>query len=394
MIKYPSAQQIIQSLSRSFGQESILLEDAYGRVLAENITADRDYPPFNRAAMDGYAIRSADWNEGVRRYKVTETLYAGQAYTQDLSPGFCYKIMTGAAVPPAADAIIRREDSTELNGQAELKAEKIKTFQNIAKRGEDVKKDQLILSAPCLCTPAAISLLASAGKNRILAEKLPQVALFTTGDEIIDIDRPISDLQIRNSNQYLLKSLLRKWNIVPAIVRHLPDDKNLLKSTLQQALSFDMIIMCGGVSAGDTDYVPEVLESLGVKKLFHKVAIKPGKPIWCGQMPSGGMVFALPGNPFSCLVTFTLFIDFFLSTSFGLDIPAGMKLPLNTSRSKRTNLDEFFPVRIAPNHAMLESLAINGSGDIRLGLSADALGIHPSECETVNEGQAIEFIRF
>jgi molybdopterin molybdotransferase len=111
-------------------------------------------------------------------------------------------------------------------------------------------------------------------------------------------------------------------------------------------------------------------------------------------MPRSGIAFALPGNPFSCLVTFTLFIDFFLSSSFGLDIPAVMKLPLNTSRSKRTNMDEFFPVRMASNSRMLEALATNGSGDIRLGLNADGLGIHPSECETLNEGELIEFRRF
>jgi molybdopterin molybdotransferase len=312
MLNYKEARQQIISLAKSFGTETIGLEDADGRVLSEDIYADRDYPPFNRSAMDGYAIHTNDWEAGIRNFKLQQVIYAGQSEQANLSPGTCYKIMTGAPVPLSANAVIRREDAVQIDDAVSFNVEIVNPFQNIAKQGEDIKSGGHILDAHHRCTPVIISLLASLGKNRIKVEKLPKVAVFTTGDEIVDPGSAITANQIRNSNQYLLKSLLNKWLIKPVVNGHIIDNKTQLINKLSQVLDFDLIITCGGVSAGDADYLPDVLTGLGVKKLFHKVAIKPGKPIWCGQMPNGGLVFALPGNPFSCMVTFKLFIEAFL----------------------------------------------------------------------------------
>jgi molybdopterin molybdotransferase len=391
MLKYTEAQQIIISLARSFGQEEIALEDADGRVLTEGVPADRDYPPFNRATMDGYAIDRRDWDNGVRSFKVQQVVYAGQVADAQLSPGNCYKIMTGAPVPLSANAIIRREDAEQVDDMVTFSIETLKPFLNIARKGEDMQEGDVVLQKGMVCNPAAISLLASLGKVKLMVERLPEVALFTTGDEVVEPGMAVSTSKIRNGNQYLLKSLLKQWQIKPAISKHIADDKEQLKQHLTQPLSCDMVITCGGVSAGDADYLPEVLESIGVKMLFHKVAIRPGKPIWCGQMPNGGLVFALPGNPFSCHVTFKLFTETYLMACFGLPEHALSKLPLLSAKAKKVNLDEFFPAKVS-NDGLL-SIAFNSSGDIKSALVADALAVHPMDAGDISIGDKVGFVR-
>lgn len=388
MLNYKEAQQIIAGLATSFGQETLALDEAFERVLAEKIYADRDYPPFNRATMDGYAINFKDWKSGTKNYTVKEVVFAGQRYQQEIAAGECYKIMTGASVPPNVDLVIRREDATEENGQVSFQIETVKPFQNIARKGEDIQADACIIDQNCICTAPVIGLLASVGKAEFQVEKLPNVALFTTGDELVEPGNPVSDIQIRNSNQYLLKSLLKAWQIKPKIYKHILDDKAQLKQEISAALNLDMVILCGGVSAGDADYVPEILESLGVKKLFHKVKIKPGKPIWCGQLPSGGLVFALPGNPFSCHVTFKLFIEHYLKTCFGLKEKELPMLLLSAQKPKKTPFDEFFPATV---NQQLTPVLFNSSGDVKAALTANALAHHPADLPDLKAGDPVAF---
>lgn len=389
MLTFAEAQQIITTLYRSFGTETVALDNADGRILAEDGYADRDYPPFNRAAMDGYAINMADWDSGIRCFEVQQVIYAGESAAAGLTEGTCYKIMTGAPVPLSATMVIRREDALQTGNTVTFNIENVKAYQNISRKGEDMPQGDLVLPKGTRCSFAAISILASLGKAAIQVKSLPKVALFTTGNELVEVGLPVSDVQIRNSNQYLLKSLLKKWQINPVICKHIIDDKQQLASALSQALTCDIIITCGGVSAGDADYLPEVLTSLGVKKLFHKVAIKPGKPIWCGQMPNGGMVFALPGNPVSCMVTFKLFIEAYLTACLGAGANKILTIPFNGSRAHTANLDEFFPVSISGIPAMANAIKINSSGDIRLGLHADALAHHPVDVDGLATGSML-----
>jgi len=388
MLNFKEAQQIIASHAKSFGQETLSLDAAFGRVLAEQIFADRDYPPFNRATMDGYAISGEDWGSGTKIYTVKEVLFAGQRYQQEIFSGECYKIMTGAAVPPGADVVIRREDATAEKDQVKFNLEKIKPFLNIAKKGEDIKARSCIIDQNCICTAPVIALLASVGKAEVKVGKLPVVALFTTGDEVVEPGQGVSDIQIRNSNQYLLKSLLKEWQIKPAIYKHIPDDQAKLKQEIGVALNADLIILCGGVSMGDADYVPGILEDLGVKKLFYKVSIKPGKPIWCGQLPSGGLVFALPGNPFSCHVTFKLFVEHYLKTCFGLPKKDWPMLLLSAQKLKKTAFDEFFPV-IADQQ--VTAVLFNSSGDVKAALKANAIALHPAASQDLEAGNLVAF---
>ncbi|MBC8054023.1 MAG: molybdopterin molybdotransferase MoeA [Sphingobacteriaceae bacterium] len=393
MISYKEAQDILLAVAQPFGTEIIDINDAYGRVLAEDIFTDRDYPPFNRSAMDGYAINFKDWQNGHREFDVQEVIYAGATSKSELKTGAAFKIMTGAAVPFPANTVIRREDSLETSNKVSFCIENLKEYQNIAKKGEDLQKDSLAIKSPTICSPTVISTLATLGKSKIKVAATPKIALFTTGNEVKPLDWEVSEVEIRNSNYFLLKSLLKSNGLQPYLHKHLPDDVSTLKREIENALNADIIIMSGGVSAGDADYVPEVLESLGVKKLFHKAAIKPGKPIWCGKAEDGPMVFALPGNPFSSFVTFKIFIEGFLYKCSGLQPPPLFKTNLNGQKVKKTSFDEFFPVKFVNSGTKAEATRLNGSGDIRLGIDADALAIHPSDIDTINDGDLISYFK-
>lgn len=394
MESFESTLNIISTLVKGFSTERISLEEADGRILAEDIIADRNYPPFNRASMDGYAIMLSDWQAGIRKYRIAETIFAGQASETAISTGSCYKIMTGAATPHAANVIIRREDAEENGSEVLLKATDIRAFQNISREGEDAAKGEVLAKAPLSCEPQVISLLAAAGYDQVPVYRVPSVSLITTGDEVVPLQAAVKPFQIRNSNQFLLKSLLKKWKIAPLLCRHVPDQTSALNEVLAEAIRADITIINGGVSAGDADYVPSTLKALGVQEIMHKAAIRPGKPIWIGQTSGGQIVFALPGNPLSCLTTFTLFVESFLYKSFGFQQRPVYRFPLQQARAKKSKFTEFFPVRLDPNTSGLSILPYNGSGDITAGLKADGLAAHPHDIQELNPGQTVDFYPF
>lgn len=389
MLGFREAQQIIAAHAHSFGREMVALDRALERVLAEPVSADRDYPPFNRVAMDGFAIKLDDFEKGIREFQIVETVFAGQVAAKSISSGQCFKIMTGAPLPVSSDIVVRREDTTEKEGFVRILDVELRPFQNIARKGEDVSAGEEVLHSSIRIQPAVITALASLGKAEVLVEKLPKIALFTTGDEVVPVHQPVLPQQIRNSNAHLLQSLLKQWNIEPFQIAHIPDREEALLNTLADVMTYDVVVMSGGVSAGDADYVPKVLDVLGVKKLFHKVAIKPGKPVWCGIMPNGGIVFALPGNPLSCHVTFKLFIETYLIHSFGLEGARELRVPFSGQRRKKTTLDEFFPVKLQYSPVVAIPLSFNGSGDVLAALHADAFALQPAEQMELSEGDFV-----
>lgn len=395
MIHYEEAQQIILAQAKPFATENISLDDALGRTLAETIIADRDYPPFNRATMDGFAFNHTDFANGTRQYQIIDTIFAGSTTNKVLQQGECYKIMTGAAVPTSASVVIRKEDTSVIDNIVTLNIEACKPFQNIAKQGEDITTATSVITDNKICTPAVISVLAALGKSTVTVKCLPSVSIFTTGNEIVPVKtNPIDTVQIRNSNQYLLKALLQQWQIQPSICRHLQDDKAVLTAAFKEALSSDIIIINGGVSAGDSDYVPEVLSNLGVEVLFHKIAIRPGKPLWCGKLPNGALVFALPGNPFSCMVTFQLFIKPYLQACFGLQQQPFLQLPLAASKANNVGLDEFFPAKLQASPISIIPLHFKTSGDVKATLFADGIALHPSTAQTLEANTIVNYLPF
>lgn len=301
--------------------------------------------------------------------------------------------MTGAATPKIADIIIRREDATESEGHVLLHADAIKPHQNIALQGEDSKTGTLLLSSPLRCTPQLIAVLATVGKATLQVYKLPETAIVTTGDEVVDPSVDIHPLQIRNSNQYLLRSLLEQWKIQPVLCTHVSDDKAKLSTTLSQALKANLVIINGAVSAGDADHVPAVLKELGVKTLFHKVSIRPGKPLLVGKTNSGTVVFALPGNPLSCLSTFTIFVEHYLSLCTGFKNRAFQTLPLLENRTKKHALTEFFPAKLNTSGG-INLLPFNGSGDITAAIHATGLAMQPAGSSELQKNKHVNFYPF
>jgi molybdopterin molybdotransferase len=412
MIDFRTAQQLVLQQARSFGSETVPLEQAMGRVLAEPVSADRDYPPFDRASMDGFALRYADLSNGVRRFTIVETLLAGYEPAKTLSAGECYKIMTGAAVPPGADIVIRRENADESEGAMilpELPAEALpaatlpapadprfpwRAFQNIARKGEDMAAGAKAIDSACYLEPPIIGLMASLGHTTVKVERLPSIALLTTGDEVVPAGGAVGPVQIRNSNRWLLEAALRRSGVPLHHWDHAPDRPAILRQRVDALLTADILILCGGVSAGDADYVPDVLAAAGVQKLFHKVAMRPGKPVWCGTTKEGKMVFALPGNPFSCLVNMHLLIKPYLRACFGLLPAEPLGIAMGAARQKRSPLDEFFPVHLHGSPARLTSVSLNGSGDIRLGMQANALALHPAAEDRLPEGAIVSCYSF
>ncbi|HTN19522.1 MAG TPA: molybdopterin molybdotransferase MoeA [Pelobium sp.] len=383
MISFKEARDLIVTKVAFCGTEEVSLEDAFGRVLANDIFAPRDFPPFNRSAMDGIAVRFEDLEKGISNFKCVETVFAGSSFSKEIHAGQCYKIMTGAAVPSFTNVVIRVEDTSEADGNIKIVADEFKLYQNIALQGQDLKKGELAIAKHTEITAGIVGLLASMGKSQVQVQKMPSVNIITTGNEVLELDQEISPIHIYNSNKYVLKSLLQQNHLKATSCIHVKDDRFALKQEINRCLNTDVLILTGGVSAGEADFIPAILEELGVKKLFYKVAIKPGKPVWCGKRGET-MVFALPGNPFSCMVTFKLFVEFYIKACLGLKPDTFESLPLDFERIKKSTLDEFFPVNI--KNGRLTQIAINGSGDVRLGMSANTLAMQKADDKRVERG--------
>lgn len=399
MIALQEALDIVLAHSTAFGTETIALEQALNRVLAQPVLADRNYPPFNRASMDGYAIKKADWDQGIRSFDIVGQLLAGGDFdTSKIRERSALKIMTGAATPLAYDAIVRIEDCEATSDKVSFTITDLSSFQNIAKEGEDIQKGEIVLDAYQQISLGSLTALASIGAATVHVLALPKVCIITTGDEVIPIEKMPKYNQIRNSNALSLKVALHKLGIADIIHTHVNDHIDDLERQLHQAIqSADIILFTGGVSAGSADFVPQVLANAGFEKLFHKVKIKPGKPAWFGVHPTTAkVVFALPGNPLSVLTTFKTLVEPFILKCIG-------KSPINYSwkqlaihRTQRVALDEFFPylVTISRSAALVEPLRLNGSGDVTATLQASGLALHPIDQEQLAAGSFIKVFEF
>ncbi len=393
MKKYREALDILFQHTYSFGVESCSLDKVHGKVLAEDILADRDYPPFNRAAMDGYAVEKWGSGEGGSGFKVREVLYAGTVPSGSLQKGEVYKIMTGAAVPEDADLVIRVEDSyLNKDGTVSFEKSRYEPFQHIARKGEDVRKGEVLVQKNTFCDAGVVALLAAVGQLTVIVKRNPTVAVITSGNEVKPVDYPVNDVQIRNSNRFQLIASLEKMGIEQILTYHSNDTIEELKDTFLKVWDADIIISCGAVSMGDADHIPKVLSMLGAECLFHKVAIKPGKPIWCGLRPGNKIIFALPGNPFSTRVNTRLFIHPFIRSCMEQNdiIP---QFEFEGVRSKKNNLDELFPATLT-NNGKIKAIPFNGSGDIRAGVHAMGIAMHPSEKMIIENGERLQFFFF
>ena len=302
------ALEIVLAHASSLPSEKILLEDAVGRVLAEDVRADADFPPFDRSAMDGYAVRAADVVSAPVVLAVAGQVRAGQVADQPLRPGEAIQVMTGAPVPPDATAVQQVEKTRALEeGRMVEILETVAPGTHIARRGTEVRSGDVVLSRGHRVDPSAIAVLAAVGQEHVTVSRRPRVSILVTGDELVDVSEHPARGQIRNSNGYAVAAQARQAGALVLDLGIVPDDAERIAEAMERGLDSDMLLLSGGVSEGVYDLVEGVMARLGVEVLFDKVAVKPGAPLVFGRRAST-LVFGLPGNPVSAQVTFDLFV--------------------------------------------------------------------------------------
>jgi molybdopterin molybdotransferase len=297
------AASLIRSHVRPLPDESRPLATLAGAVLAQDVCAERDQPPFDRVTMDGIAVATADWARGQRRFRIAGTQAAGQR-PQPLPPGECLEVMTGAVLPPGSDCVIPVERLAVEDGWAEVDASAaVESMGNVHTRGLDCRAGERLLSPGTRIGPAELAVIASAGLPEARVRVAPRIVIVTTGDELVAPGEPVEDWQVRRSNASAIRAVLARGGYLQCAEDHVRDDPVALGERLAVHLAaHDVLVLSGGVSMGRFDYVPQVLRELGVTELLHRVAQRPGKPLWFGRGPEGQAVLGLPGNPVSALV--------------------------------------------------------------------------------------------
>ena len=287
--------------------ETVRLEQSLNRVLAEGVRANRDQPPYDVSAMDGYALRSADLATVPATLAVIEDIKAGDMPCKTIQAGQCARIMTGAPVPAGADAVIRVED-TRAAGAGHVQIDRaVRAGNDIRCLGENMRNGEIVLTAGTEITPGVIGILATVKRAHLQVTRRPRVAILSTGNELEDMNEPVDPNKIPNSNSYALMAQVQALGIEPSLLGIARDDPAELAEYLQRGLHFDVLLVSGGSSVGVHDYVRPTIESLGVKMLFWRVSMKPGHPLAFGTT-SQTAVFGLPGNPVSSMVCFEEFV--------------------------------------------------------------------------------------
>jgi molybdopterin molybdotransferase len=381
------------------------LADALGCTLAEDVAADLDLPPFEKALMDGYAVRTSDLSGGDRRLSVGEEVSAGRTPTRPLGPREAAVIMTGAPLPSGADAVVmvertRREGATVVVDDPALAAGR-----NLLPRGREMRAGEVVVARGAVLNAARLGVLASVGRSSVAVVPRPRVAIVSTGDELVEPDRVPGPGQIRNSNATVLRALVAGAGCEPEALPNAPDEPRALRETLARGLGADVLLITGGVSAGNRDLVPEALERLGVTKVFHKVRLKPGKPLWFGVGPARGggapspLVFGLPGNPVSGIVGFVLFVrpalDSLAARPGRADrsVDARLAGPFDHKGDRPT----YHPARVAeggPTTGVptVEPLDWAGSADLRTVAQAHGFAVFPAGDRGYAPGEIVRFL--
>lgn len=390
MINVTAAEHIILKTAKGYGAETISLEQATGRVLAEEVTADRALPPYNRVTMDGIAISYKPYEKGQRSFPVKGTQAAG-GDPIEVGEEECIEIMTGAALPKTADTIIRYEDVTIEKGTATINIDTVKKGQNIHYAGTDIREHELLIPPDTVLTPAHVNTLASVGKVRLLVKKLPKIVVISTGEELVSVEDKPTPFQVRRSNNYAIASVLKEYCITSHML-HVKDDKDAVVAMLSKCMNeYDVLILSGGVSMGKYDYLPEAFKELHVQELLHKVRQRPGKPMWFGMNPDYKHIFAFPGNPVSAFMCMYRYFIPWLAKSLGLEDAKPVYAVLEKDYEFKPELQYFLQVKISgdKNGTLVATPHEgNGSGDFVNLLHTDAFMELPEERSVFKKGEA------
>jgi molybdopterin molybdotransferase len=415
-LQVSEAQQCVLESVATFGAEQVKLEQSLGRVLAEEVRANRDQPPYDISAMDGYALRSADLVNVPATLEIVEDIKAGDMPTKTLAPGQCARIMTGAPMPQGADAVIRVEDTEAVSAEAlspnslpqagERDAvslhenlfdrvqinQAVKPGNDIRRLGENMRNGEVVLAPGATITPGVIGVLATVKRAQVQVYRRPRVAILSTGNELEGLDEPVDPNKIPNSNSYALMAQVQALGIEPVLLGIARDDPEELANYLRRGLEYDVLLVSGGTSVGVHDYVRPTIEALGAQMLFWRVAMKPGHPVAFGKVGEK-IIFGLPGNPVSSMVCFEEFV-----------VPA-LRRMMGHARTHRRTIEarmthnvkhqpgrtEFIRVLLAqePGGYTATSTGAQGSGMLLSMARADGLAVVPSDSAGLAAGSAV-----
>lgn len=390
------AQQIVLGATPTLGLEKISLLDALGRVLGEDIVAERDNPPWDNSAMDGFAVR---WNDIKQEHAiqkpvmltVIEDVPAGKMASKSVGAGQAIRVMTGAPLPKGADTVLKVEDT-------EYTADSVRVFKpeqqgaNIRPQGEDAKKGECIIAKGTQLRPGEVGMLAILAKSFIFAYQRPRVAILSTGDELADLDERFSEEKIINSNSYGIAAAVREAGGIPLLLGIARDAPAALKEKISQGLTADILVLSGGVSMGDYDFTKAVFHELGADMNFWKLAIRPGQPLAFGKI-QGKLAFGLPGNPVSSMVTFEQLVRPAMlkmsgHRSYGRPVVQAL---FQENFSKRPDRRHFLRGVLTREDGvfMVRTTGAQGSGMLTSMVKANCLIDIPAEVERVNLGDLV-----
>jgi molybdopterin molybdotransferase len=394
-------QALLQVLERAAPKPPVRMNaaDAMGLALAEDVASDIDSPPYDKALMDGYAVRAADLAGGEAELAVIEEVTAGAVPTRSVQEGEAVRIMTGAPIPEGADAVVMVEQSEMLEGEpprVRLRPPRVSPGKNILPQGRSMRRGEVVLHAGTDVRPIEVGLLAEVGRTEVLTRPRPTVAVLSTGDELVSADHTPEPGQIRNSNGPMLCAFVRHAGGAAVDLGIARDREEELRAKVERGLDEDVLVLSGGVSMGVADLVPKVLREAGVEQVFHKVRLKPGKPLWFGAAARGErttLVFGLPGNPVSSLVCFELFVRPAIAQLAGRDASRRPIRRVRLAGEFRQQGDRpvYHPafLRDEEHGAVVELLNWQGSADLRTLADADCLVIFPAGEKHYSEGEQV-----
>ena len=398
MISIEEARARVLAEAAPLSAEERPLAEVLGSVLAQDIIAPHSVPPFDNSGMDGFAVRAVDTVEADQDHpavlKVVFTIPAGTTADGPIRAGEAAKIMTGAPVPEGADAVIQSELTEDLGEQVRI-LEAVRPGKNIRHVGEDVSAGDRVLTIGTILGPAEIGLAASLGFPTVMVYRRPRVAIINTGSELVEVDQPLGPGQIRNSNSYALRAQCQQVGIQAEVLGIAPDDYESTKRMIQQGLEYDVLLTSGGVSVGDFDFVKDVQDELGVERRLWGVSMKPGKPLAFG-VREGRLVFGLPGNPVSTMVSFELFVKPALLRLMGYPrtTKPTYKAVMAEDVSATDNRTYVVRVRAWREDEIwhVSSTGPQGSGMLRSMVGANGLALVPGGPKGVRAGEEVDFL--
>lgn len=400
MISVAEAIQIVRQQTVRLTTERVSLDEVLGRVLAEDVVADSDLPPFDRSQMDGYAVRAEDVRTAPVRLRIVGESAAGRGWHNHLEEGQAVRIMTGAPVPAGADSVQQVELTHELkDGTVVELLETVESGKSIVKRSAEIKAGEVVLNVGTTINAAMMAILAAFGYANVEVFRRPRVAVLATGTELVPVEQTPGQDQIRDSNNY---SITAYATLAGATVERLPltgDETSLLKSRIANAAErCDLIVTSGGVSMGVYDVTKSALKELDAEIFFERVALRPGKPTVFARLPNGTLVFGLPGNPVSVAVTFNLFARTALLTMQGATDPTLKRETAAVARSLKgtTDRESYLPAQLTTNddaELIAFPLKWGGSSDFVAFALTTALLIVPANVKSIEAGSLVNVLR-